>query len=185
MRVIILGAGIVGTTLVTQLVNESHDVSVVDHNADLLAELSNHLDIKTVCGQASYPDVMREAGAEDADMIVAVTDNDEVNMVACQVAYSLFNVPLKIARIRTPHYFIRKELYSNDNLPIDVFINPEVLVTRHIRQLIEIPGASQVLDFFGSKAKIVMVRLSSGVAWSHRTLSQCLSQEKIGPYCSG
>lgn len=179
MRVIILGAGTVGTTLVTQLVNESHDVSVVDHNADLLTELSNHLDIKTVCGQASYPDVMREAGAEDADMIVAVTDNDEVNMVACQVAYSLFNVPLKIARIRTPHYFIRKELYSNDNLPIDVFINPEVLVTRHIRQLIEIPGASQVLDFFVSKAKMVMVRLSSAVAWLHHTLSQCLVQEKM------
>lgn len=173
MKIILLGAGVVGATLAEQLANEQHDVSIIDHDAVLLHKLHRRMDIKIVCGQASYPDVMRDAGAEHADMIVAVTNNDEVNMVACQVAYSLFDIPLKIARIRTPHYFIRKELYSDAHLPIDVFINPEVLLTRHIRQLLTVPGSLQVLDFFAGKAKLVSVVLSDHVPLQKRRVDQC------------
>jgi trk system potassium uptake protein TrkA len=175
MKIVILGAGMVGATLAEQLVAEGHDIALVDLDEDLLSDISQRLDLKAVCGQASYPDVMREAGSEEADMVVAVTDNDEVNMVACQVAYSLFQVPLKIARIRTPHYFIRKELYSNDNLPIDVFINPEVMLTRHIRHLVDVPGCRQVLDFFGSRIRIVEVSINSDSAWCGRASVECLA----------
>ncbi len=158
MKVIILGAGQVGGSLAEILANEGHDITLVDNNVRKLNEFQNRLDIRTVVGQSSYPNILREAGADGADMIIAVTSSDESNMVACQVAYSLFNTPTKIARIRSPHYFIRKELFGKDNLPIDVFISPEKLVTHYMQQLIEHPGALQVLDFADGKVKLVAVK---------------------------
>lgn len=162
MKIIILGAGQVGGSLAETLVEERHEVTLVDINVDRLQELENRFDLRTVAGRCSYPDVLRQAGADDADMVIAVTDSDEANMVACQVAYSLFNIPTKIARIRSPHYFIRKELFGKENLPIDVFINPEQLVTHYVEQLIMHPGALQVLDFAEGAVKLVAVKAYYG-----------------------
>src|SRR5215831_11485198 len=111
MKIVILGAGQVGSTLAENLVGEHHDVTLVDTDERILRDLQDRLDVRTVVGSASYPEILREAGADSADMLIAVTDNDEVNMIACQVSYSLFNTPSKIARVRSPHYFIRKELF--------------------------------------------------------------------------
>ncbi|MCK4607845.1 MAG: Trk system potassium transporter TrkA, partial [Gammaproteobacteria bacterium] len=148
----------VGGTLVENLVGEKHDITVVDLDDLYLKELKERIDIGTVTGHAAYPDVLREAGAADADMIIAVTDSDEINMTACQIAYLLFDTPTKIARIRSPEYFDCKELFGDDKLHIDVFINPEQLVTDYIKELIEHPGALQVLNFAGGKVKLVAVQ---------------------------
>lgn len=179
MKIVILGAGQVGSTLAETLANENHSVTVVDFREDLLNGLQDRLDIKTVTGRASYPGVLRAAGAESADMLIAVTDNDEVNMVACQVAYSLFQTPMKIARVRSQHYFIRKDLFGDANLPIDVFISPEQLVTSSIKELIDHPGALQVLSFADGKAKLVAVKPFYGGPLVGKTLS------KISEHVSG
>lgn len=172
MKVIILGAGQVGTTLAENLVAENHDVSIIDINRDRLTALQERFDLKVVQGRCSYPQVLRDAGAETADMVIAVTDSDESNMLACQVAYSLFQVPTKIARIRSEHYFIRKELFGKENLPIDVFISPEGLVTRDIHQLIAHPGALQVLDFSEGSIKLVVIKPYYGGVLLGKKLSQ-------------
>ena len=158
MKIIILGAGQVGGSLAEILANENHDITLVDHDISKLNEFQDRLDIRTVAGPCSYPNVLREAGADSADMVIAVTSSDESNMVACQVSYSLFDTPTKIARIRSPHYFIRKELFGKENLPIDVFISPEKLVTSYMQQLIAHPGALQVLDFANGRVKLVAVK---------------------------
>ena len=158
MKIIILGAGQVGASLAQTLCLENHSITLIDTNEQRLLDIQERLDVSTIAGHCTYPDVLRQAGAENCDMIIAVTNSDESNMVACQVAYSLFHIPKKIARIRSPHYFIRKELFSNDNLPIDVFISPEQLVTHYVSQLIKYPGALQVLDFAEGKLKLVAVK---------------------------
>ncbi len=158
MEIVLLGAGQVGATLAESLTKEGHDVAIVDINEKRLAELQQRFDIKTTCGIASYPEVQRSAGMETADLMVAVTDSDETNMVACQVAYSLFKTPMKIARIRSPQYFIRSQLFGDDDLPIDEFINPEQLVTQRVAKLIHHAGVSQVLDFANGLVKLVVVK---------------------------
>ena len=158
MKIIILGAGQVGGTLAEALIAEKHDITLIDISSEPLKELEDRLDIRTINGHGSYPHILREAGADNADMIVAVTDSDEANMVACQVAYSLFHIPTKIARIRSPHYFISQELFGKENMPIDVFISPEQLVTNNITQLIMHPGALQVLEFGNGLIKLAAVK---------------------------
>jgi len=158
MKIIILGAGQVGGSLTETLLQEGHDITLVDINEERLQYYANRLDIRTVMGRCSYPEILRLAGAESADMVIAVTDSDEANMLACQVAYSLFSTPTKIARIRSPHYFIRKELFGRENLPIDVFISPEQIITKEVTQLIAFPGALQVLDFGDGLIKIIGVK---------------------------
>ena len=125
-----------------------------------------------MCGRCSYPDVLRDAGAESADILLAVTDSDESNMVACQVAYSLFQIPTKIARIRSQHYFIRKELFGKDRVPIDVFISPEALVTKCVQGLIEFPGSLQVLDFAEGRLKLVAVKPFLGGSLLGKTIDE-------------
>ncbi len=172
MQIIVLGAGQVGGSLAETLLAENHDITLVDINEKRLKEYADRLDIRTILGRCSYPDVLRQAGADDADMIIAVTDSDEANMVACQVAYSLFNIPTKIARIRSEHYFIRKELFGKENLPIDVFIAPEQLVTQYVTQLILHPGALQVLEFGGGLVKLVAVQPYYGGTLIGKTISE-------------
>ncbi len=172
MKIIILGAGQVGGSLAESLSLEKHDVTLVDISESRLQELQEKLDLRTVLGRCSYPDVLRQAGADEADMIIAVTDNDEANMVACQVAYSLFNTPMKIARIRSQHYLIRKELFDKDHLPIDLFISPEQLVTHYVQELLEHPGALQVIDFAESKIKLLAVKPFYGAPLVGKTLAQ-------------
>src|SRR5687768_6770827 len=159
MKIVILGAGQVGRTAAYHLSREeSNEVTVVDINEDTLRDLQDRLDIRTVAGNASYPTVLEAAGAAEADIIVALTSADEVNMMACEVAYTLFRTPKKIARIRSAEYTSRPELFSEEALSVDVFISPEQLVTEYIEKLIKHPGALQVLDFADGKVRLVGVR---------------------------
>ena len=158
MKILILGAGQVGSSAAYHLSREeANEVTVVDVRPDVLRELQDRLDIRTVVGHAAYPEVLDRAGANDADIVVALTDMDEINMVACQIAYTLFHTPTKIARIRSAEYMNTAKLFSQDAIPIDVGISPEQLVCEYVEQLILYPGASQVLDFAGGRVRLVGV----------------------------
>jgi trk system potassium uptake protein TrkA len=159
MKILILGAGQVGSSAAYHLSREeANEVTVVDMRPDVLRELQDRLDIRTVVGHAAHPDVLDRAGANDADIVVALTDADETNMVACQVAYTLFHTPTKIARIRAAEYMNAKDLFTQDAIPVDVRISPEQLVCEYIEQLILYPGASQVLDFADGRVRLVGVK---------------------------
>ena len=147
MNILILGAGQVGGNLAEQLASEANNITVVDTDYERLRELGERLDIRTVAGHASFPAVLRQAGADDAEMLVAVTNSDEINMIACQVAHTLFRTPTKIARVRATQYLLRQDLFGAEALPIDVCISPEQVVTHHIKRLVENPGTLQVMDF--------------------------------------
>lgn len=162
MKIIIIGAGQVGGTLAENLANEANDITVIDSDPKRLRELQDHLDIRTIHGHGSHPSILQMAGAEDADMLIAVANSDEVNMAACQVAYTLFKTPTKISRVRATPYLERKELFDNKAFPIDVLISPEQVVTKHITRLLEYPGALQALDFASGKARLVAIRASKG-----------------------
>src|SRR5690606_20531996 len=136
MKIIILGAGQVGGTLAENLVGENNDITIVDKNSDRLRELQDKYDLRVIHGHASHPDVLREAGAQDADMLVAVTNTDETNMAACQVAFSLFNTPNRIARIRSPEYLADKEaLFQSAAVPVNHLIAPARLLSSYIERL--------------------------------------------------
>ena len=158
MKIIILGAGQVGRSVANALASEANDITVVDQNEELLNELQNRLDLGIVKGHAAQPDVLQRAGAEDADMILAVTNSDETNMVACQVAYTIFHTPTKIARVRSSGYLSHPILFEPHVFPVDVLISPEQEVTNYILRLIEYPGALQVLDFANGLVRLVAVR---------------------------
>src|SRR5210317_919000 len=163
MKIIILGAGQVGGTLAEHLAIEQNDITVVDTDGDKLRALQDRLDIGTVTGGASHPNVLYKAGAEDADMLIAVTNSDEINMMACQVAHTLFNTTTKISRVRSPNYLAHQEqLFTRENIPVDVIIGPEQLVTQNIQRLIANPGALQVLDFAEGRAQLVAVKAYYG-----------------------
>lgn len=163
VKIILLGAGQVGSTLAENLASEDNDITIVDTDGERLREMQDRLDIRTINGLASLPDVLGQAGAEDADLLIAVTNSDEVNMAACQVAYTLYRTPTKIARIRNPQYTRHSEkLFAPEAVPVDVLISPEQLVTNYIRRLIETPGALQVLDFADGKLQLVAVKAYHG-----------------------
>ena len=172
MKIIILGAGQVGGTLAEHLAGEANDITVVDTDTERLRDLGDRLNIRTVVDHGSFPTVLRQAGADDADMLIAVTSSDETNMLACQVAYTLFNTPSKIARVRESAYLTRNDLFDNDAIPVDVLISPEQVVTNYIKRLIEYPGALQVLDFAEGKAQLVAVRAYYGGPLVGQQLSQ-------------
>ena len=159
MKILILGAGQVGSTVAVSLAREeANDVTIVDRNAEVLRELQDRLDVRTVVGNASHPDVLDRAGAKDADMIIALTSSDEINMLACQIAYTLFKTPTRIARIRARALTAREELFGVDGIPVDVAVSPAALVVDYIEQLIRLPGALQVLDFADGKVRLVATR---------------------------
>jgi trk system potassium uptake protein TrkA len=158
MNIIILGAGQVGSSLAQTLVSENNNITIVDRLDTQLQRLQEHIDIRTVCGNASSPQVLLEAGIEDADLLIAVTSSDEINMVACHVAYALFHTPTKIARIRSADFLDYPELFGNTVFAIDVLISPELLLTEYITKLIEYPSALQVLDFANEQLKLVAVK---------------------------
>ncbi|WP_196139829.1 Trk system potassium transporter TrkA [Aliikangiella sp. G2MR2-5] len=162
MKIIILGAGQVGGTLAISLAGEDNDITLVDINPKKLRALQDHLDLRTIVGYGAHPHILRQAGAEDADMVIAVTNSDETNMIACQVAYSIFNTPTKIARVRSVEYLKEKKLFDSKNLPVDVVISPEQLVVKYIRRLVENPGALQVVDFADGLVRLVAVRAYYG-----------------------
>ena len=142
MNILILGAGRVGSSLAKQLSREeSNDVTVVDIEKDVLRELQDRLDIRTISGHASHPSVLKRAGCEDADIVVALTDSDETNMLACQISSKMFNTETKIARIRSTAYLHTEDLFGEGSIPVDLCLSPEQLVCEHIEQLIHYPGA--------------------------------------------
>ena len=159
MKILILGAGQVGSSAAYHLSREeANEVTVVDRRPDVLRELQDRLDIRTVVGHAAYPEVLERAGAADADIVVALTDSDETNMVACQVAYTQFRTPTKIARIRSADYMNADKLFKQDAIPIDVRISPEQLVCSFVEQLIHYPGSTQVLEFADGRVRLVGVK---------------------------
>ncbi|HKT73362.1 MAG TPA: Trk system potassium transporter TrkA [Steroidobacteraceae bacterium] len=173
MKIVILGAGQVGRTAAHHLSREeANEVTVVDINEDILRDLQDRLDIRTVAGNGSYPTVLEAAGAAEAEIIVALTNSDEVNMMACEVAYTLYRTPTKIARIRSAEYTSRPELFSDEALSVDVFISPEQLVTEYVDRLIRYPGALQVLDFADGKVRLVGLRALRG----GRLVGHCLRE---------
>jgi len=171
MKIIVLGAGQVGRAVAENLAQENNDVTVVDTDSAALDELQSRLDLRTVHGQASFPDVLRNAGAEDAEMIIAATDSDETNIVAIQIAYTLFQTPTKIARIRSQEYIREQNLFDNKHMPINAVISPETLVTDHIQRIIEHPGAIQVVDFARGILRLVGVKVDENAPLAGKPLS--------------
>ena len=172
MKIIILGAGQVGRTAAYHLAREeANDVTVVDVDDDVLRDLQDRLDIRTVRGNGASPRTLEQAGAAGADMLVALTNSDEVNMVACQVAWTLFRTPTRIARIRSPDFTSRTDLFISPQdgttapgggFAVDMYVSPEQLVTTYIRRLIRYPGALQIGDFAGGRVRLVGVRAVQG-----------------------
>ena len=163
MKIIILGAGQVGATLAEHLADEKNDITVIDEHAATLKRLQERLDLRTVLGHGAHPSTLMNAGAEDADMLIAVTDSDEINMLACSVAFTLFKTPTKISRVRSADYLSEQAgLFESGAIPVDVIIGPEQLVTRNIEQLIANPGSLQVLDFAEGRIRLVAVKAVEG-----------------------
>jgi K+ transport systems, NAD-binding component len=159
MKIVICGAGQVGFGIAERLAAEQNDVCVIDTQPELIRRVRDTLDVRGIVGHGSYPDVLEEAGAKEADMLIAVTLHDEINMIACQVAHSLFKVPTKIARVRSqmylqPHYM---DLFSRDHLPIDVIISPEIEVGEMVLRRIAVPGAMDVVPF--ADGNIIMLAI--------------------------
>lgn len=162
MRIVILGAGQVGASVAEALASEANDITIVDQNRDYLAELADRLDVGTVAGNAAYPSVLRQAGIEDADMLVAVTQSDQTNLVACKIARTLFNVPTRIARLRSADFLEDERLLGDENFAVSHAICPEQDITETIAKLVEFPEALQVLDFAGGRVTLVGVRAYEG-----------------------
>jgi trk system potassium uptake protein TrkA len=161
MRIVILGAGQVGASVAEALSSEANDITLIDQDRESLAQLADRLDVRTLVGNAAYPSVLREAGIEDADMLVAVTQSDQTNLVACKIARSLFNVPTRIARLRSGD-FLDNELLKPENFAVDYAICPEQDITDYIAKLIRFPEALQVLEFADGLATLVAVRAYQG-----------------------
>lgn len=171
MNIIILGAGQVGSTVAESLVSEANDITVVDLDGEKLKLLQDRLDLRTLVGNASHPSILEQAGIVDADMLLAVTQSDEVNMVACKLAASMYNTPTKIARIRSADYLAHPEIFNADNFCVDFSICPEQILTDYIHKLIEFPEALQVLEFADGKVSLVAVRAFEGGPLVGRPLS--------------
>jgi len=158
VNIVILGAGQVGSSLARNLAVEDNDITIIDTDVGALRELREKLDVNTRIGEASHPDVLEQANVNDADMVIAVTNSDEINMMACQIAYSLFRTPTRIARVRASGYLNHPELFTPELIPVDVLISPEKLITDYIYRLISNPGTTQVLDFANGKVRLVAVK---------------------------
>ncbi len=157
MRVIICGAGKVGSNIAKHLVDQNNNVTVIDRSSELITDLKEKVDLNTVIGSASNPSVLKLAGADETDMIIAVTQQDEINMVACQMAHTFFKIPRKIARLRSEDFLnpIWRNLYNADNMPIDLIISPELEVARSIERQLKAPGAYEVVPFLNDEIELL------------------------------
>ena len=159
MNIIICGAGRVGFTIAKLLSEQSHSITVIDLSSEDIQKISDTLDVKVILGKATYPSILEKANASEADMIIAVTRNDEINMLICQIAFSIFNIPKKIARIRSQDYLNPKytNVYNKENLPIDVIISPEIEIAKSIQQKLEAPGALDSVPFADNKIRLLEI----------------------------
>ena len=158
MKIIICGAGKVGTSIAKHLVDQGNEVTVIDQSKKLISQIKEKVDLKTIIGSASYPSILENAGCNDADMIIAVTLQDEINMVACQMAHTFFKTPRKIARLRSEDFLnpIWRDLYNADNMPIDLIISPELEVAKSIERQLKTPGVYDVVPFFNEQVQFLL-----------------------------
>tara|TARA_B100000902_G_scaffold375118_1_gene404784 strand:- start:1488 stop:2879 length:1392 start_codon:yes stop_codon:yes gene_type:complete len=162
MNIIICGAGRVGFTIAKQLSDQGHSITVIDQSSEDIQKIDETLDVKAIVGKATYPSILEKAEASEADMIIAVTRNDEINMVICQIAFSIFNIPKKIARIRSQDYLNPKftRVYNKENLPIDVIISPEIEIAKSIQRKLEAPGALDSVPFANNKIRLLEILIN-------------------------
>ncbi|MDB4081747.1 Trk system potassium transporter TrkA [Candidatus Pelagibacter sp.] len=162
MNIIICGAGRVGFTIAKILSEQSHSITVIDQSSDDIQKIDDSLDVKSIVGKATYPSILEKANASEADMIIAVTRNDEINMLICQIAFSIFNVQKKIARIRSQDYLNPKftKVYSKENLPIDVIISPEIEIAKSLQRKLEAPGALDNVPFADNKIRLLEILIN-------------------------
>ena len=162
MNIIICGAGRVGFTIAKQLSEQGHSITVIDQSSEDIQKIDEALDVKAIVGKATYPSILEKANATEADMIIAVTRNDEINMVICQIAFSIFNIPKKIARIRSQDYLNPKftRVYNKENLPIDVIISPEIEIAKSIQRKLEAPGALDSVPFANNKIRLLEILIN-------------------------
>jgi trk system potassium uptake protein TrkA len=172
MKIVILGAGQVGSTVAESLVSEQNDITVIDLEPERLRALQDRFDLRTVLGSGGHPSVLREAGIEDADLLIAVTQSDDTNLVACRLAARLFNVPRRIARLRATDYLSNDKVIGEEGFDIDLAICPEQVLTDYIVKLVEFPEALQVLDFAGGRVSLVAVRAFAGGPLVRRPLKE-------------
>ena len=162
MNIIICGAGRVGFTIAKQLSEQGHSITVIDQSSEDIQKIDEALDVKAIVGKATYPSILEKANATEADMIIAVTRNDEINMVICQIAFSIFNIPKKIARIRSQDYLNPKftRVYNKENLPIDVIISPEIEIAKSIQRKLEAPGSLDSVPFADNKIRLLEILIN-------------------------
>ena len=173
MKVIVLGANHLGISLALNLAKENNDVTLVDKDFRLFQDIQSVFDLRTIIGQGSHPDVLQQADAEDADMLIALNDSDEENIIACRIAHTIFDIPTKIAKVTTRGYLEEKnKLFGKDAIPIDVLVSPELSVAHNIKLLIENPGALQIAELGGGHLLMVCVRAKQEGAWVNCTTSQ-------------
>ena len=159
MNIIICGAGRVGFTIAKLLTEQDHSITIIDQSSEDIQKINDSLDVRSIVGKATYPSILEKADAENADMIIAVTKNDEINMLICQIAYTVFKIPKKIARIRSQDYLNPKfsKVYSKENLPIDVIISPEIEIAKSIQRKLEAPGALNNIPFAENKIRMLEI----------------------------
>ena len=159
MNIIICGAGRVGFTIAKLLSEQGHSITVIDQSSEDIQKINDSLDVKAIVGKATYPSILEKANAAETDMIIAVTRNDEINMLICQIAFSIFNIPKKIARIRSQDYLNPKftRVYNKENLPIDVIISPEIEIARSIQRKLEAPGALDSVPFAENQIRLLEI----------------------------
>jgi trk system potassium uptake protein len=162
VKIVILGAGQVGSTVAESLVSEANDITVIDQDSQRLRDLQDRLDLRTVTGNAAHPSVLRDAGVDDSDMLIAVTQSDEINLVACKLAATMFNTPTRIARIRSTEYLENEKIFGDELFAVDHAICPEQLLTDYIAKLVQFPEALQVLEFADGRVSLIGVRAFEG-----------------------
>ena len=163
MNIIICGAGRVGSTIAKMLIEQNHSITMIDQSSDDIQKINETLDVKAIVGKATYPSILEKANASDTDMIIAVTKNDEINMLICQIAFSIFNIQKKIARIRSQDYLNPKftRVYNKENLPIDVIISPEIEIARSIQRKLEAPGALDSVPFADNQIRLLEILIKN------------------------
>jgi len=159
MNIIICGAGRVGFTIAKLLSEQGHSITIIDQSSEDIQKINDSLDVKAIVGKGTYPSILEKANASEADMIIAVTRNDEINMLICQIAYSIFNIQKKIARIRSQDYLNPKftRVYNKENLPIDVIISPEIEIAKSIQRKLEAPGALDSVPFSKNNIRLLEI----------------------------
>jgi trk system potassium uptake protein TrkA len=174
MNIIICGAGRVGFTIAKILSEQSHSITVIDQSSEDIQKIDESLDVKSIVGKATYPSILEKANATEADMIIAVTRNDEINMLICQIAFSIFNVQKKIARIRSQDYLNPKftRVYNKENLPIDVIISPEIEIAKSLQRKLEAPGTLDNVPFADNKIRLLEILINENCTLKETKLSE-------------